>query len=141
LSTQISHEVCTDNYAVCHISRLGHNNLSVIVKRFNMLHSYVYYVSNKNVDRVNTGIVRKLLISTECYNLGKVEVLSIWGQWSTLMVVLWREIREQVQRKKCYFGLTKHLSSELLSRKVMCLIYKTSVIPGLTYGSETWPMG
>lgn len=35
VSTQISHEVCTNNYAVCHMSRLGHN-LSLIVKRFNM---------------------------------------------------------------------------------------------------------
>ena len=42
---------------------------------------------------------------------------------------------------KCYFGLMKHLSSKLLSRKVKCLIYKTLIRPVLTYGSEPWTVG
>jgi hypothetical protein len=42
---------------------------------------------------------------------------------------------------RCYFGLMKHRSSKLLSRKVKCLIYRPLIRPVLTYGSETWAVG
>jgi hypothetical protein len=35
---------------------------------------------------------------------------------------------------KCYFGLMKHLSSKLLSRKVKWLVYNTSIRPVLIFG-------
>lgn len=52
-------------------------------------------------------------------------------------VIMERNTRTGTEKKKCHFGLTKRLNSKLLSRKVKCLIYKTSIRPGLTrtYGS------
>jgi hypothetical protein len=52
------------------------------------------------------------------------------------------EVKARLQvASKCYFGLMKHGSSKLLPPKIKYLIYKTSVRPVLTYGSETWAMG
>lgn len=41
---------------------------------------------------------------------------------------------------KCYYGLSKHLRSQILSRKTKIQLYKTLIVPVLTYGSETWTM-
>lgn len=41
---------------------------------------------------------------------------------------------------KTYFGLCKHLKSDILSRNTKCRIYKTLIRPVLTYASETWVM-
>lgn len=41
---------------------------------------------------------------------------------------------------KCYYGLNKHLRSRSISRKTKLTIYKTLIVPVLTYGSETWTL-
>lgn len=49
------------------------------------------------------------------------------------------EIKRRIMlANKCYFGLSKHLRSRNLSWKTKTLIYKTLILPVLTYGSETW---
>ena len=39
---------------------------------------------------------------------------------------------------KCYFGLMKHLTSELLSHQITSLTFRTLIRPVRTYGSQTW---
>jgi hypothetical protein len=36
--------------------------------------------------------------------------------------------------------LTKHLKSQLISRKTRIMMYKILVRPVLSYASETWPL-
>lgn len=54
-------------------------------------------------------------------------------------------ISEEIKRRimlanKCYFGLSKHLRSRSLTWKTKIMIYKTLILPVLTYGSETWTL-
>jgi hypothetical protein len=41
---------------------------------------------------------------------------------------------------KCYYGTSKHLRSRMLSRATKFKIYRTLILPVLTYGNETWTM-
>ena len=51
----------------------------------------------------------------------------------------------EIQRRislanKCYFGLSRQLSSKVLSRRTKLTLYKTLIMPVLTYGAEAWTM-
>jgi hypothetical protein len=49
------------------------------------------------------------------------------------------EIQQRIQTaNRCFFGLRKHLQSSHLSRQTKLSIHKTSILPVLLYGSETW---
>ncbi len=51
----------------------------------------------------------------------------------------------EIQRRislanKCYFGLSRQLSSKVLSRRTKLTLYKALIMPVLTYGAEAWTM-
>jgi len=51
------------------------------------------------------------------------------------------EIRRRIMAaSRCYYGLSKHLRSKLVSKKTKCHIYKTLIRPVLIYGCESWTM-
>jgi len=46
--------------------------------------------------------------------------------------------RRIVIANRCYFGLSKHMRSKTLSRKTKITLYRTLIVPVLTYGAESW---
>ena len=48
--------------------------------------------------------------------------------------------RRIVLASRSFYGLRKHLKNRLLSLKTKTLIYKTLILPVLTYASESWSM-
>ena len=50
-----------------------------------------------------------------------------------------KEIERRIQAaNKCYYGLTKHFKSRLITKNTKVMLYKTLLRPVLTYGSESW---
>jgi hypothetical protein len=81
------------------------------------------------------------IISVRCYNFQQLESFIYLG----IMVNSEGDVTMVIKKRlgaahKCYFSLKMHLSSNLLSCKVKCIIYKTNM-PVLIYGSKTWNMG
>jgi hypothetical protein len=92
--------------------------------------------------KINEDKTSSPIISIGCYNFQKVESFFYLGTVVNSDGGVMMELKARLgAANKCYFGLMKHLSSKLLSRKVKCLIYKPFIRPVLTYGSETWAMG
>ena len=55
------------------------------------------------------------------------------------------DIREEIKRRinmgnACYYSLEKILSSHLLSKKLKVNTYKTTILPVVLYGCETWSL-
>ncbi|CAG9839544.1 unnamed protein product [Diabrotica balteata] len=52
---------------------------------------------------------------------------------------------EEIKRRiiianRCYYGLSKYLANKRLSQKTRIRLYRTLIVPVLTYGSEAWTL-
>lgn len=55
------------------------------------------------------------------------------------------DVSQEIMRRimaanRCFYGLQRHLRSNLLTRETKLRIYKTLIRPVLLYGSESWPL-
>ena len=73
------------------------------------------------------------------FKFEKVRSLVYLGFQVNLCNYIKQEISERIQSaNKCYYGMLKHLKSELLTYTTKIELCKTSVKPVLIYESDTW---
>jgi hypothetical protein len=71
-------------------------------------------------------MIHSPMISTGCYNFQKVRRFVSLGTVVNSDGSVMMEVQAKLgAANKCHFGLMKHFSSKLLSRKVKCLIYSS----------------
>lgn len=75
------------------------------------------------------------------YNLEVVQTFTYLGSSVNNKNNMSEEIKRRiVLANKCYFELGKRLKRRQLSFKTKLMLYKTLILPVLTYGSETWTL-
>lgn len=73
------------------------------------------------------------------YTFEKVNEFTYLGCLVNVKSDMSSEIRSRITKSnRCFFGLRKHLRSNLLSRYTKLQLYKSLIRPVLSYGAESW---
>jgi hypothetical protein len=79
--------------------------------------------------------------SKDHFEFKRVEQFKYLGSFLTEKNNVTIEIAARIQAgNRCYYGLTKILSSRTISRRMKERLYTSLIRPVVLYGSETWPI-
>ncbi|KAL4123306.1 hypothetical protein QTP88_015504 [Uroleucon formosanum] len=80
-------------------------------------------------------------IKIDHFEFKRVEQFKYLGSFLTEKNNVTNEIAARIQAgNRCYYGLTKILSSRTISRRMKERLYTSLIRPVVLYGSETWPI-
>jgi len=78
-------------------------------------------------------------LNADTYNFEVVKDFIYLGSAVTSKNDVSLEIKRRITlANRCYFGLSRQLSSRALSRRTKLTLYKTLILPVLLYGAESW---
>ncbi|KAJ4430966.1 hypothetical protein ANN_19559 [Periplaneta americana] len=113
-----------------------------------------YDVARRKGNSGMLGRGREGEVSSWCYNIVRngtikfgdlsfeeVEKFKYLGATVTNVNDTWEEIKRRINMgNACYYSVEKLLSSSLLSKNLKVRIYKTTILPVVLYGCETWTL-
>jgi len=80
-------------------------------------------------------------MKTDISSFEKVEEFKYWGTALTNQNSIQEEIKSRLKSgNACHHSVPNLLSSSLLSKNLLIKIYRTTIVPAVLYGCETWSL-
>jgi hypothetical protein len=92
-------------------------------------------------DPVYSNLMHNRSFMSELYNFEVVTEFMYLGSLVKCNINLEEEIKRRIIiGNRCYYGNLKLIKSQLLKRRTKCRLYKTSILPTVLYGFESWTL-